>query len=187
MTLPTRGLWTNYLPLVQNAATGYGVDPALVLGIITAESYFDPNAYRAEPQIGDASRGLMQLLLRTAQALGFNGSPDDLFDPAVNIALGTQLIAENIAARGDIAAAVSQYNGGYRPALGFGVPLATTGRFANQAYVDRVLGFAGEYATALQGDQGTGPGPTDPGDATGGIGIALGILAAAIGLWWSGR
>lgn len=156
--------------LVRNVAAQHGVAPELVLGIIQAESNFDPAAYRDEPQIGDASRGLMQLLLMTARGLGFSGAPSQLFDPATNVQLGTKLISLNLAARaGNVGKALSQYNGGYRPSLGFGEPFASTGKFKNQAYVDKVLGYRDEFAKALApsappstGTGGTGPGSLDP-------------------------
>ena len=63
-------------------------NPADVLAIIEIESAFAPNTYRAEPQIGDASRGLMQLLYSSAKDRGYQGAADGLFEPATNIALG---------------------------------------------------------------------------------------------------
>lgn len=59
-----------------------------VLAVVEIESGFDPTAYRSEPQLGDASRGLMQLLLSTALDRGFQGAPEALFDPETNIRLG---------------------------------------------------------------------------------------------------
>lgn len=44
-----------------------GVDPLMIRAIVEIESARDPNAFRAEPHIGDASVGLMQTLLGTAQ------------------------------------------------------------------------------------------------------------------------
>jgi hypothetical protein len=70
--------------IISDASAAWDVPAALIKAIIEKESGFDPNAYRAEPQIGDASRGLMQLLYGTAQALGFAGEPDDLYDPTTN-------------------------------------------------------------------------------------------------------
>ncbi len=69
-----------------------GVPVSLVLAHIEAESYFDPNAYRAEPQIKDASYGLMQLLFQTAWWLGFRGEKDELYNPQTNIFYGMKYI-----------------------------------------------------------------------------------------------
>lgn len=61
-----------------------------VLAIIDIESNFDPSAYRAEPKLNDASRGLMQILYRSAQDRGYGGAPDGLYDPATNILFGVR-------------------------------------------------------------------------------------------------
>lgn len=61
-----------------------------VLAIIQIESSFDPSAYRAEPQLDDASRGLMQILYKSAQDRGYRGAPDGLYDPATNILYGVR-------------------------------------------------------------------------------------------------
>lgn len=147
-----------YVDLVIREATARGVPPAIVLATMAAESAFNERAYRAEPHINDASRGLMQLLYRTAQGLGYNGTPDGLYVPAVNIALGTQYLADGLELKkGDVWAAVSRYNNGN----GRRVTKPTTtclwrradktcgetftaqpGQFLNQPYVDRVQGFA---------------------------------------------
>jgi len=63
-------------------------DPADVLAVIEIESNFDARAYRAEPRLNDASRGLMQVLLSTARDRGFDGPPEGLFDPETNIRAG---------------------------------------------------------------------------------------------------
>lgn len=62
--------------------------PAEVLAIIEIESSFRPWAVRQEPQIGDASLGLMQLLSTTAADRGFRGNPESLLEPEINIRFG---------------------------------------------------------------------------------------------------
>lgn len=79
--------------LARQIAAAGGQDPALVLAIIEVESSFNPRAYRAEPQINDASRGLMQLLLSTARDRGYPGDEEGLFDPETNIRLGVMQLA----------------------------------------------------------------------------------------------
>lgn len=107
-----------YGPLIRAAAERHGVDPMLVAAVIWQESRGDPRAYRAEPKIGDASYGLMQLLLRTARGLDYQGGPDGLFNPATNIELGTRYLAELLRAaertgRPDpVTIALSAYNAG---------------------------------------------------------------------------
>jgi len=66
------------------------VPDALTLATIETESSFNPDAIREEPQINDASYGLMQILYGTAQEVGYNGTPEGLFDPATNILYATK-------------------------------------------------------------------------------------------------
>lgn len=106
---------------IQAASAEFGVRVPLIKGVIGRESAFVPTAKRGEPQIGDASYGLMQLLYSTAKALGYTGAPEGLLDPATNIHYGTMLLAQNLSRTGgDEASAISAYNGGWRPSLGFG-------------------------------------------------------------------
>lgn len=102
---------------------------AAVKALIGTESAFKPEATRGEPQIGDASIGLMQLLVSTARDLGYPGLAGDkatlsgLYTPSTNIYLGAKLLHRLLGqTRGDLDAAVSAYNGGYRPTYGFGAP-----------------------------------------------------------------
>ena len=129
---------------------GMGLTTPLVKAIIAVESGFNPMAYRAEParpslpptadfpQGGDASFGLMQLLARTARGLGYIGQLDGLFNPSINIDLGVRLLSNDLRRTGSLTDSVSAYNGGIRPSLGYGSPLAS-GKYANQSYVDSVL------------------------------------------------
>src|SRR5687767_4037124 len=52
-------------PIIQEAAALHGVDADLVKAVIQTESRFDPRA-----QSGAGARGLMQLMPRTAKAVG---------------------------------------------------------------------------------------------------------------------
>jgi len=138
--------------LVAEAGEAWSVDPALIKAIIGAESEFKPNAYRAEPQINDASYGLMQLLYSTARTIGYTGSTSGLYDPTTNIRLGTRFLADLIktaAQRGHgVDAAVSAYNAGFsavRPGDGKRVTNDPRSPFINQAYVARVLDLASYF------------------------------------------
>lgn len=138
--------------IVETAASAWDVDAALIKAIIGAESEFNPNAYRAEAQIGDASYGLMQLLYQTAKSLGYTGSTAGLFDPTTNIRLGTRYLADLIrqaSARGfGVDSAISAYNAGFstvRPGDGKRVTNEPGSPFINQSYVDKVIRFANYY------------------------------------------
>lgn len=138
--------------IVAEAGAAWDVDLALIKAIIGAESEFNPTAYRAEPQINDASYGLMQLLYGTARALGFTGATSQLYDPLTNVRLGTRFLADLIktaAQRGyGVDSAVSAYNAGFsavRPGDGKRVTNAAGSLFVNQAYVNRVLDLASYF------------------------------------------
>jgi len=132
----------------------------VIKAVIATESCFDPNAYN--PELGSdtgASRGLMQVTEKTARGLGFTGHPDNLRNPATNIYYGTKLLSQLY--KGDWRDAVSAYNGGYRPHLGFGkrmerrgvrcmnriVPI---GEYCNQKHVTRFERHA-KYFAAKEG------------------------------------
>lgn len=168
--MPNLSAAARYGALVTAAATAAGVPPGLLSGLVDHETggTWDPRSIRQEPQISDASRGLTQILLRTAQGMGYTGTADGLFDPATNLRYGALYLAQQYRRAGSWPAALSAYNGGYRPAAGFGAPLtaprrvvlaysqtqkgvplrwydAAAGAFANQPYVDDVLSRAAAF------------------------------------------
>lgn len=128
----------------------------VIKAVIATESCFDPGAYN--PETGSptgASRGLMQVTEKTAQGLGFSGSPNRLNDPATNIYYGTKLLSQLY--KGDWRDAVSAYNGGYRPHLGFGARMerkgvrcmgrvVPVGEYCNQKHVERFMKHAKYFA-----------------------------------------
>ena len=64
------------------------LDPLDILAIAEIESGLDPDAYRYEKHIKDASIGLMQVLYSTAQDRGLRQGPAALFDPVANLKIG---------------------------------------------------------------------------------------------------
>lgn len=160
--------------LIEAAAQKYQVPPALVKGVIAQESAFRPEAYREEPRISDASRGLMQVLERTARGLGFKGDPGLLFDPVVNIDLGTKLLAQNFRqARGNWDVALSAYNAGFSRDRPWDAKRYTEdpthpeyGRMINEDYVKRVQGNRTYFTIGV----------------VGGTGAAL--VVALVAGWW---
>jgi len=91
-----------------------GLDPALVAAVILVESRFDPFAVSS---VG--ARGLMQLMPPTAQWLLEKDSepmkirPVQLFNPVLNIALGTSYLAQLMNRfDGDLTRALIAYNAG---------------------------------------------------------------------------
>lgn len=106
------GIGSAYDPIILDAGTRYVVDPLLIKAVINKESSWNPGAMRPEPQINDASYGLMQLLVRTAAGMRPGVTPSDLFDPTINIDLGTRYLANQLGLYG-YPAGVSAYNAGH--------------------------------------------------------------------------
>jgi soluble lytic murein transglycosylase-like protein len=80
-------VWKRYGHVIARNAFKYKVDPKLIYATIMLESGGDTYSIRHEPSIGDASYGLGQILYGTAIGIGFEGNPQDLYDPEVNIDL----------------------------------------------------------------------------------------------------
>ncbi|MDE2308969.1 MAG: transglycosylase SLT domain-containing protein [Xanthomonadaceae bacterium] len=138
-----------------------GIDPAWAYGILRAESAWMNDAHSA----ADA-RGLMQLVPATAalvarrNGLDWNGG-DTLYDPTVNIALGTRYLAQ-MAARFNGAPwlASAAYNAGpdrveqWLAARGTLAPdlfIATIPFKETREYVARVMAFSVIYDWRLYG------------------------------------
>ena len=83
-----------YWELVQQKAQERDLDPHLILALIRQESLFDPRARSPATALG-----LMQLIpptaARVAKQLGLPApTQDKLFDPELNVALGTQYLKD---------------------------------------------------------------------------------------------
>ena len=66
------------------------------------ESGGDAKAIRYEPSINDASYGLGQILYSTATSIGFGGSPQQLYEPGVNIDLVARYHKRNLEVYGEL-------------------------------------------------------------------------------------
>lgn len=147
---------------VVASAERAGIDPAWAFAIIRAETAWQPDA-----QSGADARGLMQLLPGTAKlvarrsGLPYDG-PASLYEPAINIPLGTQYLA-NLAARfnGSPWLASAAYNAGpgnaqrwvdARGNLDPEVFILSMPFNETRDYVTRVLSFATIYGWRLNGD-----------------------------------
>ena len=100
------------LPIVRRQAARFGVDPLTVLAVIQVESQFDPKAVSAA-----GAKGLMQLEADTAAGLaadlGLEWTGEDLlFDPEMNVTLGTYYLRQLLDRFGDPDAALAAYCSG---------------------------------------------------------------------------
>jgi soluble lytic murein transglycosylase-like protein len=121
---------------ISAAAARNGVDPALLTGLIRAESNFDPGA--TSPA---GAQGLTQLMPGTAASLGVTNP----LDPAQSIDGGARYLRQQLDRfGGDASKALAAYNAGPGAVERFGgvPPYAET-----QAYVRKVLAYAGGTAT----------------------------------------
>ena len=120
--------------LVQQNASTWQVDPALVKAVIANESGFNANA---TSKVG--AQGLMQLLPETATSLGVR----DAYDPAQNVAGGTRYLRGLLDRfNGDQKLAIAAYNAGPNAVEKYGgvPPYAET-----QNYVQNVLSSYDRY------------------------------------------
>ena len=148
--------------LISAASGRYSVPFTWIKAVIGTESNFDPQAYRAEPRINDASYGLMQLLAGTARGLGYSGSINGLYDPATNINLGTKLLADLRGRYGaDFRRVYSAYNSG------------SPDRWETSDQVRHNVERAEEWLLSVLEEY--------PAAAAGGFGL---VVAIGVGLWF---
>lgn len=145
--------------LVQAAGKHYGVDTALIFGLMRAESALQPDARSSA-----GARGLLQLMPGTARAVAQrNGLPyrsaRDLYRPASNINLGSAHLSElQRRFEGDWTRVAAAYNAGIRhaerwhkrgPDLPRDIWIETLSFHETRDYVPRVLAFATIYEWQL--------------------------------------
>ena len=123
---------SRYRSLIELAAQQAGIDPKLLEAIVWQESSDDPFAFRYEPgffkslvrdnpkakahefgPLAACSYGLCQVLFEVACEDGFDGPPEDLFDPAHNLTAGAARLKKlSDWAQGDEAKIAGAYNAG---------------------------------------------------------------------------
>jgi soluble lytic murein transglycosylase len=107
-------LWypLEYSDAINQEAQRNDLDPALVAAMVNAESGFAPDSRSSQGAVG-----LMQVLPDTARFLAGrpdrpSPAPDDLEDPAVNLAYGTRYMRYLVDRYGSVPLALAAYNGG---------------------------------------------------------------------------
>jgi len=104
---------TPYRFQIVSEAKKRGIDPRLVLAIMKQESAFKPNA-----KSPSAARGLLQLTIDAAQRYGKRAginqiTDDSLYQPATNIAVGSEYLSELSRMFAGLPEAIAaSYNGG---------------------------------------------------------------------------
>ncbi|MEW6308958.1 MAG: lytic transglycosylase domain-containing protein [Bacillota bacterium] len=125
-----------YQELISTQAAAYGQDPFLVAAVVKRESRFSPQAVSPK-----GARGLMQLMPGTAQwvaeRIGLEDFvPDDLFDPGVNVRLGSWYLMDlHREFSNDVYLVLAAYNGGRQNVKNW---VAAFGGVSGSELVDRI-------------------------------------------------
>ena len=84
-----------------------GLDPLLILAVISVESRFNPIA-----ESDKGAKGLMQVIPKWHyEKLAEHGGADAVLDPRTNMLVGTQILKEYIVRAGNLEAGLQMYNG----------------------------------------------------------------------------
>jgi len=120
--------------IIMDAADKHGIDPALLMAIIMAESNYNPTAISKR-----GAKGLMQLMPATADALGV----EDSFNPEDNINGGAKYLKQLLNHyNGDLHLTLAAYNAGSGKVKKYqGIPPFKTTR----QYVKKVFGYYRHY------------------------------------------
>lgn len=132
--LPSGNASDRYDMYISEAARKHGVSFSLIKAVIRAESNFDPYAVSSS-----GARGLMQIMPRTAKALGII----DLFDPRENILGGACYLKKLLTQfRGDLSLSLAAYNAGPNKVRSFKrmPPIEET-----RSFVRRVMQYLKRY------------------------------------------
>jgi soluble lytic murein transglycosylase-like protein len=145
---------------VLAASQATGVPVSVIKGFIGLESAFNPNAYREEKHISDASYGLMQILYKTAKGVGYAGEPKGLLAPAASILYGAKFLRGLLQRYPNVLDAIASYNMGHPRKASATTPtiVGIYGKpgpdwvYANQPYVDRVASYIAYYQALEKAD-----------------------------------
>ncbi|UJF35095.1 lytic transglycosylase domain-containing protein [Paenibacillus hexagrammi] len=137
---------SQYDSIIEAASRRYGVDPALIKGVIQQESDFNHQAVSSA-----GAKGLMQLMDGTGAGFGVTNA----FDPQQNVDAGTHFLSNLINKyNGNEGVALAAYNAG--PGRIDRVGIRTDQDLANklhllpketQTYISKVLGYKQTFST----------------------------------------
>lgn len=120
--------------IINSASQKYGIDPNLIAAMAFRESAFNSNAVSSR-----GAQGIMQLMPRTAKALGVK----DAFDPQESVFGGTKYLKSLLDRfNGNVDLALAAYNAG--PEL-----VAKVGPAATQEAVAYVAAIKSYYQSAI--------------------------------------
>jgi soluble lytic murein transglycosylase-like protein len=119
-----------YHMFIIQTASRYEIDPALIKAIIMAESGYNTKAVSKK-----GAKGLMQLMPKTARAMGV----EDIFNPHQNITGGVQYFKQMVNRfNGDVKLALAAYNAGSRNVRYYkGIPPFKATRY----YIEKVFEY----------------------------------------------
>lgn len=132
-----------YSDIIARAAAKYDIDPAVLKGMIRAESNFHKDSVSHA-----GAMGLMQLMPGTAKSLGVT----DPFDPEQSIFGGAAYIRRQLNRFGDIRLALAAYNTGPHRVGSLNITDPDNASEYSKlskgvrGYVDKVLSYAKQYA-----------------------------------------
>ncbi|PWV63247.1 lytic transglycosylase domain-containing protein [Plasticicumulans acidivorans] len=123
-----------YTPAIRAVAAQYGLEPALLHAVISAESAYEPLAVSRA-----GAMGLMQLMPDTAARFGVVNA----FDPAQNLQGGARYLRWLLDQFQQLSLAVAAYNAGENSVIrnGYAIPPFQE----TQTYVARVLDYYNRY------------------------------------------
>ena len=125
------------LAAAEHRGRSAGVDPLLIVAVMAIESSFDPQAVSSM-----GAQGLMQVIPRFHKdKIGDDGGEDALFDPLLNVRVGTEVLVEGLRRFGSVQTALQYYGGALRD--------------PNAAYANKVLAMKKRLVTAAGRGTGT--------------------------------
>jgi len=118
------------IEIIVQAATYYGLNPALLLAVCTVESHLQPHVVNVHDG-GSPSYGLCQIKLRTARHYYGKMNASELLNASINAHIAAKILRDNLYRYDyDMDCAIAAYNRGSCKKV--------DGKISNQGYVKKV-------------------------------------------------